>query len=564
MAWHSRGMRRVLLLVSIASIGLVGTLSALASPYTASPSPPQLVPDHPLPLGCQGFSPGTNYPDAEVEPYIDVDRASGKQNLIAVYQQDRFRNGGAHGLWTSVSHNGGTDWSAVVAAPAFSRCTGGTAVGNDYERSSDPWVSISPNGAAYQIAIVFHVSGLGFGGPNAVLVSKSTDAGDTWSTPIALIRDTSPNVLNDKESLTADPNTSNNVYAVWDRLVSPSVQASEEGFEHTVAFRGPTWFSRTTNGGASWEPARIIFDPGELDQTIGNVIRVAPSSPTASTVPGGQLLDGFDLILKHGNPHLFPQGVTLNVAVLRSFDRGTTWDSRPTVVDQMNFAQVCFAFNCATSATRVRTGDIIPEFAVDRTTGYYYATWQDARWTGHAQIAFSMSTDGGATWSRTIRINPPDDANQSFTPMVHVADDGTVGVAYYRLADPSSMSDVVFVHCHQSGPGLVGDQDCSNESAWSANGVTHVAGPFDMARAPIARGHFVGDYFGLTDAGGSGFRPFYNLATLQNLTDNFTNTVFCSSSCSSSAGVRPGVVRRTSQRPLWSERTPSQPSAQGK
>ncbi len=362
-----------------------------------------------------------------------------------------------------------------------------------------------------------------------MLVSKSTTHGDTWGTPTALIRDTSPNALNDKESVTADPNTSKNVYAVWDRLISPgnTINASPDGFEHALSFRGPAWFSRTTNGGASWEPARIIFDPGEIDQTIGNVIRVAPSHPTASAVRGGELLDGFDLILKHRNPHGQPD---FFVADLRSFDHGASW-SRPIVVDRIHVAEVCFGFDCSTSATRVRTGDILPEFAVDRTTGFYYATWQDARFTGHAQIAFSMSKDGGASWSPTIRISPPTDNNQSFTPMVQVADDGTVGVAYYRLTDPTSSSDVFFLHCHQSGPGLAGSQNCNDPAAWSSNGVTHVAGPFNMANAPIARGHFVGDYFGLTDSGSAGFRPFYDLGTAPNQTDNFTNAVCPSGGC---------------------------------
>lgn len=519
---------RALLPVSTALIALAGTIPALASTFVASPS--QVAPDHPLPPGCQGFSPGTNFVGAEVEPYIDVDRSSGKQNLIAVFQQDRFSNGGAHGLWTDVSHDGGATFQAVTAAPAFSRCTGGTAVGNDYERASDPWVSISPNGTAYQVAIAFDTSGLGFGGPSAVLVSKSTTHGNTWQRPIALIRDTSPNVLNDKESVTADPNTSSNAYAVWDRLISPgnTPDASEEGFEHTVSFRGPSWFSRTTNGGASWEPARIIFDPGEIDQTIGNQIWVTPSSPTATSVRGGELFDGFDLIEHHGNPHFLGD---LFVAGIRSFNQGAGW-SEPIIVDRIQRAVVCFGFDCSTRATRVRTGDIIPEFAVDRTTGFLYATWQDARFTGHAQIAFSMSKDGGASWSPTIRINPASDVNQAFTPMVHVADDGTVGVAYYRLTDPTSMSDVFFVHCHQSGPGLAGSQNCSDPAAWSANGITHVAGPFDMANAPIARGHFVGDYFGLTDNGSHGFLPFYDLATaVKNQNDNFTNSVCPSAGC---------------------------------
>ncbi len=76
MNWHSRRIRRLLPL-STALIALAGTIPALASTYQAST--PQLAPDHPLPPGCQGFSPGTNYRGAEVEPNIDVDRSSGKQ-----------------------------------------------------------------------------------------------------------------------------------------------------------------------------------------------------------------------------------------------------------------------------------------------------------------------------------------------------------------------------------------------------------------------------------------------------------------------------------------------------
>jgi hypothetical protein len=52
-----------------------------------------------------------------------------------------------------------------------------------------------------------------------------------------------------------------------------------------------------------------------------------------------------------------------------------------------------------------------------------------------------------------------------------------------------------------------------------------------MAQAPIARGHFVGDYFGLTDAGTKGFTAFYDLAVAANQTDNFTNEVCPSSGC---------------------------------
>src|SRR5262249_5243288 len=146
-------------------------------------------------------------------------------NLVGVFQQDRWSNGGAHGLVAATSHNGGATWTDSFAH--FSRCTGGsTANGGDFERASDPWVTISPSGRAFQIAISFNDSN-----PiNGVLVSRSTTSGtspgDAWENPITLIRDTDPTVFNDKESITADSNSASNVYAVWDRLVFPEAHAS--------------------------------------------------------------------------------------------------------------------------------------------------------------------------------------------------------------------------------------------------------------------------------------------------------------------------------------------------
>src|SRR6266704_1131050 len=57
------------------------------------------------------------------------------------------------------------------------------------------------------------------------------------------------------------------------------------GFENSRTGRQPVWFSRTTNGGATWEPARNIFDLSELTGTIGNQIVV---------LPNGDLVDIFD------------------------------------------------------------------------------------------------------------------------------------------------------------------------------------------------------------------------------------------------------------------------------
>jgi hypothetical protein len=99
--------------------------------------------------------------------------------------------------------------------------------------------------------------------------------------------DASTTVLNDKESVTADPTKPNDAYATWDRLVSPSTSANPSAFIHTPAFRGPAMFSKTTDGGVTWSTGRPIFDPGTKNQTIGNQIVV----PTAGAA-AGQLIDG--------------------------------------------------------------------------------------------------------------------------------------------------------------------------------------------------------------------------------------------------------------------------------
>ena len=110
-----------------------------AAPAFAGISGPVLV-SGPSPFAsCTVGGPGTNYPNAEVEPWVAVNPAD-STNVVGVFQQDRWSNGGAHGLVTGVSHNGGGSWSETWAH--LSACAGGTATnGGGYDRSSDPWVT---------------------------------------------------------------------------------------------------------------------------------------------------------------------------------------------------------------------------------------------------------------------------------------------------------------------------------------------------------------------------------------------------------------------------------------
>jgi hypothetical protein len=424
--------------------------------------------------GCDNVTASdTLFQNAEVEPMLAVDPTNAS-NLIGVWQQDRWSNGGSHGLMTGYSSDGGRTWKRTAAT--FSRCTGGNAGnGGDYQRASDPWVTFAPDGTAYQISLSFSGAENQPGSVSAVLVSRSADRGRTWSVPATLIRD-GPAAFNDKESITADPTDAHYVYATWDRL---------EGN------RGPTWFARTTDAGASWEPARAILDPGADQQTLNNQIVV---------LPGGTLVDFFTLF--DPNPTL---------AVIRSTDKGISW-SAPIVIAQAQALGVRDPEN----GTNVRDSATLGSIAVS-SAGMLVAAWQDARFSGGIRdgIALSRSTDGGLTWSAPVRINH-DPSVPAFSPIVAVRHDGTIGVTYYdfrnNTADPSTLPTDLWL-------------------AQSADGTTwresHVAGPFDLSQAPNALGLFLGDYHALTSIGTT-FVPFYvrtNDGNPGNRTDVFAGRV---------------------------------------
>ena len=242
-------MRRRAFLVLIACLGLALAVGPVAAgPLT--PGPLVQVSGTSAFVGCTADAvagqSGTVYLNSEVEPWIEVNPTN-PANVVGIWQQDRWSNGGARGLVAGVSTNGGSSWQQVPI-PGISLCSGG-----DYQRSTDPWVSFGPNGTLYQLALSFNDIAPPFlpaDFDHALLASRSTDGGLSWSDPVVVRRDTDANVFNDKQTITADPTAANLVYGVWDRLVFPSSEAaSVRASFRTSAFRGPIWFARSTNGG---------------------------------------------------------------------------------------------------------------------------------------------------------------------------------------------------------------------------------------------------------------------------------------------------------------------------
>jgi hypothetical protein len=518
-------MKKLLPLIALTALALFMTIgTAVANPYTVTGPTLASGGASPFAPGCggpgEGFHtptevPGVNFPNTEVEPWF-VANPQDAQNLVGFWQQDRWSDGGAHGLVAGVSQDGGLSWSK--SWPKFTNCAGGTAAnGGGYERASDPWVSFSPDGTLHAISISFDRSTA----HNAVLTSRSTNGGRSWSDPITLREDNSnsgplANLFNDKESITADPVTAGNVYAVWDRIESPNNNpiTPPQAYANALAWHGPTWFARSTNNGASWETAHPIFAPqAARTQTIGNQILV---------LPDGTLVNGFNYI-KGSNGQAVGRGD--NAAVIFSTDHGTTWSSTPTIIANMGDAGVrdpepvnCLGDNTpSTPCLLVRTGDILPEFAVDRASGSpgtMYAVWQTHRTAtvlGNAvddTILISRSTNGGHTWSAPVKVNHTPSGKQAFTASVHVAANGDVAVTYYDFrndaaGDAALSTDYWIVHHHAADP---------FDSAHFSEENRLTPASFNMRTAPYAIGYFTGDYEGL-DSFGNTFTPFFVQAT---------------------------------------------------
>jgi hypothetical protein len=162
--------------------------------------------------------------------------------------------------------------------------------------------------------------------------------------------------------------------------------------------------------------------------------------------------------------------------------------------------------------------------AVDPSNGNLYAVWQDSRFSAFAydEVAFSMSSDGGFTWSAPIKVNQtPDNINfplreQAFLPSVEVAN-GVVGVTYYdfRNDDASGeLADHWFVSCAVS---------CSDPDNWGGEARLTDAS-FDYLEAPFAGGLFLGDYVGLA-SDGVDFGAFFQQSSAADPADSFFRRV---------------------------------------
>ncbi|MGF6919922.1 sialidase family protein [Paraburkholderia sp. 40] len=480
------------------------------------------------------------FPATSIEPWVAADPTNPSRLLVG-HQQDRWDDGGSRGLVGVVSTDAGSTWTNTIPS-GVTDCTGGK-----FRRASDPWVDFAQDGTAFFFSLVLDPMKptTPFGARNSgLLVSRSVDHGASWQAPVTLIRTNSPHALNDKNSLTADPTANGYVYAVWDQLsVFPPTKAGDQllagndgveiarqlrngaaGGAPVVKFNftGPSFFSRSIDNGVTWSTAAPIYQPGTNAQTINNIVRV---------LHDGTLRDFFTAfnVTKSG----------LSIGYIKSTDKGASW-STPTFVNDIHVRNLGVV--TPDTGQPIRDAANLFSVAVNPVTGAIYLTWQDNRFStatcitpGAGSIAitgivFSESDDGGATWSTPVMINktPANAANpcrqQAFIPAVVASGDGkTVAVTYYDFRNDTNTpagvegTDNFALFCPTSSA-------CTRSANWG-NEQRLTTASFNILNAPVARGHFLGDYMGLTASGLKTIYPVFGTATGPNVTAEFTRQI---------------------------------------
>ena len=423
----------------------------------------------------QPSQPGTLFPNAEVEPQVAVNPTN-TRDIVGQWHQDRWSNGGALGIAGAYSTTGGAAWTDVTVP--YTNCA---PSGLPYERGSDPWVSFGPDGTAYSSALSFD----GSTNRNAVSSATSYDGGKTWTAQQAIVAYPDGQFSTDKNSTTADPIHAGVAYTVWDTLISP--HDNPDAQLHSARYTGPAQFSKTTDFGATWSPARTIIGSGNRQQTIGNVILVDPRTDT--------LYDFTDLIVPPNTPK---QGTASNaeLAFVKSTDRGATWTS-PQVIAPFHAAGAIDP----NTGQPARVGDGLQEVSIDG-SGNLYAVWESStNWnknlnqaagTFDNEVLFTRSSDGGATWSAPKAIVGPSTL-PIFTPTIAINAAGKIAVTYYDSGRLSSTNTTTWPIDYQV--------TYSSDGGATFGAAQHVAGPFDLMSAPVARGFFLGDYEGLQSTG---------------------------------------------------------------
>jgi len=306
------------------------------------------------------------------------------------------------------SSDGGATWNDVGE---------GTTVPPGAVAGGDPATAFGPDGRAYHVCLGF-TPVTNSTSTTVIFVSRSTDLKTLQpaGTVIATVgggTEAGVGYFNDKEFIAVDTRPGSphhgRIYVTWTRFKFTR-DVNETYLE------SPIVLSYSDDGGASWSGPHLVSSP-DLNFDQGSVPVVGPN---------GEVY----VVFENGNG----TGFNGQAMVAKSVDGGNTF-AHPVRIDAI--IEICDHFNvdgrCALKNSSWRVNSF-PSIAVDGASGAAYVVWGDYR-TGNADVRYSRSTDGGATWSRSSVVNSDASTADQVYPWVAVAENGVVQVEFQQRDD---------------------------------------------------------------------------------------------------------------------------------
>ncbi len=277
---------------------------------------------------------------------------------------------------------------------------------------------------------------------SGVAVAKSLDGGKTFGAPtVAIAKNAFAHIL-DHDWLAIDHANPANLYVVYLDLDFSGSLCGLDDFAQPIP-RYAVELIASSNAGSTWS-----VQPTVIEQVCANAAdpNVSLAGPQAAVAPDGEVYVAWEAMGEDGGSL-----IAREIRVAKSIDSGATFTA-PVVV-----APVVIIGDGADLQGSVRSGEF-PSLAIGvgkTNRGFIYLSWSSAGFTvpdaistigsyGFADIMFSQSQSGGASWSTPIRVNNNPEGgsvalSDQFKPAIATDKTGRIGVCFYdRRRDPNN------------------------------------------------------------------------------------------------------------------------------